>query len=152
MVNFNEGCSKLSLLSKKCYNFGDFMFSSFLLPTCKLMAKYHTKGQGIFSLFSFVISKDEKTHEKSFSKISLSKFTIKFLIYSVTSGHYICFSGLPHPGKVLDFFCCSGNFLNFVYKSWKVLENIWAVSCASPRQNSEATFLILSSKNRNMKE
>jgi len=30
--------------------------------------------------------------------------------------------------------------LNFLYKSWKILENIWEVSRASPGQNSEATF------------
>jgi len=28
----------------------------------------------------------------------------------------------------------------FVYKSWKVLENIWLVSGASPVQNSKDTF------------
>ena len=28
-------------------------------------------------------------------------------------------TGLPHPGKVLDFFFCPGKSLNFVYKSWK---------------------------------
>jgi len=48
--------------------------------------------------------------------------------------------GLPHPGKVLDFFCCPGKSLNCVYTSWKVLENIWEVSRASPGQNSKATF------------
>jgi len=36
---------------------------------------------------------------------------------------------MPHPGKVLDFLL-----------SWKVLENIWEISRASPGQNSEATF------------
>jgi len=40
--------------------------------------------------------------------------------------------GLPHSGKVLNFFCCLGKSWNFVYKSWKVLENIWEVSRASP--------------------
>jgi len=49
-------------------------------------------------------------------------------------------TGLPHPGKVLDIFCCPVKFLNFVYKSWKVLENIWKVSRASPGWNSKATF------------
>ena len=29
-------------------------------------------------------------------------------------------TGLPHPGKVLDFLCCPGKSLNFVYKSWKI--------------------------------
>jgi len=33
-------------------------------------------------------------------------------------------SGLPHPEKVLDYFCCAGKSLNFVFKSWKVVENI----------------------------
>jgi len=47
---------------------------------------------------------------------------------------------LPHPGKVLEFFCCPGKSLNFVYKSWKVLENIWEVSRALPGQNSKSTF------------
>jgi len=37
-------------------------------------------------------------------------------------------TGLPHPGKVLDFLL------------WKVLENIWEVSRSSRGQNSEATF------------
>ena len=37
------------------------------------------------------------------------------------------YTGLPHPGKVLDFFCCPGKSLNFVCKSWKVLENIYKV-------------------------
>jgi len=35
-------------------------------------------------------------------------------------------SGLPYPGLFLLL--------------WKVLENIWEVSCASLRQNSKATF------------
>ena len=26
---------------------------------------------------------------------------------------------LPHPGKILDLFCCPGKSLNFVYRSWK---------------------------------
>jgi len=30
--------------------------------------------------------------------------------------------------------------LNFVFKFWKVLENIWEVSRASPGQNSEVSF------------
>jgi len=42
--------------------------------------------------------------------------------------------------KVLDFFCCPGKSWNFVYKSWKVLENIWEISRASSGQNSKATF------------
>ena len=35
------------------------------------------------------------------------------------SDFFIYLPGLPHPGKVLDFFFCPGKFLNFVYKSWK---------------------------------
>ena len=27
--------------------------------------------------------------------------------------------------KVLDFFCCPGKSLNFVYKSWKIFENFF---------------------------
>jgi len=46
---------------------------------------------------------------------------------------------LPHAGKVLDFLL-SWKVLEFAYKSWKALENIWEVSHASPGQNSEATF------------
>jgi len=40
----------------------------------------------------------------------------------------------------LLFFCYPGKSLNFVYKSWEVLENIWEVSHASLEQNSEATY------------
>jgi len=43
--------------------------------------------------------------------------------------HNLSYSGLPDPGKSWIFLL-----------SWKVLENIWEVSRASPGQNSEATF------------
>jgi len=42
-------------------------------------------------------------------------------------------AGLSHPGKVLE-------SPRFFLLSWKVLENIWEVSCASPGQNGKATF------------
>jgi len=42
--------------------------------------------------------------------------------------------------KSPGFFCCPGKSLNFVYKSWKVFENIWEISIASLGQNSKATF------------
>jgi len=45
-----------------------------------------------------------------------------------------------HILESLGFFCCPGKSLNFVYMSWKVLENIWEVFRALPGQNSEATF------------
>ena len=34
---------------------------------------------------------------------------------------------LEKSWKVLDFFCCPGKSLNFVCKSWKVLENVYRV-------------------------
>jgi len=68
-------------------------------------------------------------------------FLITFYFYSIQ----VCFLTRPMfrvatSWKVLDFFCCFGKSLNFVYKSWKVLENIWEVFRASPRQPSEATY------------
>jgi len=48
--------------------------------------------------------------------------------------------------KSPGFFCCPGKALNFVYKSWKVLENTCKVSRASPGQNSKATFFNISTK------
>jgi len=44
-----------------------------------------------------------------------------------------------HILKSPGFLSCPGKSLNFVCKSWKVLENIWEVSCASPGQNSKVT-------------
>ena len=45
-------------------------------------------------------------------------------------------TGLPHPGKVLNFFfCCPEKSLNFVYKSWKISR----FSRVLPGQNSKAT-------------
>jgi len=42
---------------------------------------------------------------------------------------FVSIAGLPHPGKVLNFYV--------------VLENIWEVSRASPGQNSEATYPVV---------
>ena len=52
-------------------------------------------------------------------------------------------SGLPHPGKVLDFFCCPGKSLNFVCKSWKVLENVYRVFPWFTRTECEVVFFII---------
>jgi len=54
----------------------------------------------------------------------------------VASGTIRVATSCKSPG----FFCCPGKSLNFVYKFWKVLENIWEIFRASPGQNSEATF------------
>jgi len=44
--------------------------------------------------------------------------------------------------KSPGFFCCSGKSLNFVYKSWKVLENIWEVSHALLGQNIKGNYFL----------
>jgi len=57
-------------------------------------------------------------------------------------------SGLPHPGKVLDFFAALESPEIF-YKSWKVLENIWEVY---RDRIVKLLSLIISTKIRYMKE
>ena len=53
--------------------------------------------------------------------------TQKPVLHHKKSVSEVCKSGLPHPGKVVDFFCCSGKSLNSVFKSWEVLENVYKV-------------------------
>ena len=40
---------------------------------------------------------------------------------SAFQGEFLMMTGLPHPGKVLDFFCCPGKSLNFVLSPGKSL-------------------------------
>ena len=45
---------------------------------------------------------------------------LRFTAPRSSMSHKVQRTGLPHPGKVLDFFSCSGKSLNFVHKSWKI--------------------------------
>ena len=48
--------------------------------------------------------------------------------------------GLPHPGKVLNFFCCFGKSLNFIFKSWKMFTTFLR---DLPRQNVKLLNFII---------